>query len=80
MMVKNLAIAVLMIFSLLLLVGCTAGQQAKIPETPSPPVIPGETPVDDVAAGISGINNEEDELNASALEDLDRTLADIENI
>lgn len=70
-MAKNFAIVVLMIFSLLLFVGCAqTQQQAKVPETPA----------DDVAAGISGINNAENELNTSGLEDLDNTLADIENI
>ena len=81
-MTRNFAIAtiaVLMILSLLLFVGCTAKQQAKVP-TPSPTVAAGETPVDDVAAGISGINNAEDELNTSDLADLDNTLADIENL
>ena len=78
-MVKNVVIAVLMIFSLLLLVGCAAKQQAKIPETPSAAVT-GETPADEVATGISGITNAEDELNAPDFANLDNTLADIENI
>ena len=79
-MVKNLGIAVLMIFSLLLFVGCAAKEQVKAPETPSQPVTAGEAPVDDVAAGISCINSAENELDTSGLEDLDDVLADIENI
>ena len=36
--------------------------------------------VDDVAAGISGVSDTEDELDSSELADLDTVLADIENI
>ncbi|MBI2134903.1 hypothetical protein HYU09_02855 [Candidatus Woesearchaeota archaeon] len=84
MMIKNPAIAFLMIFSLLLFVGCAKTQfqpeeQVKAPETPSLPTA-GEAPVDEVAAGISGINSAENELDTSGLEDLDDVLADIENI
>ncbi|MBI2208291.1 hypothetical protein HYU50_02245 [Candidatus Woesearchaeota archaeon] len=86
-MTKNftiITIAVLMILSLFLFVGCAAKQpEVKAPTppppAPSPPVVV-ETPADDVAAGISGINNAENELDSSGLEDIDSTLADIEKI
>ena len=84
-MIKNFTIAVLMIFSLVMFVGCAQTQQlskdqAKVTGTPSQPAATGQASVDKVATGISDINNADKQLNNSALEDLDNTLADIEKI
>ena len=52
------------------------------PAAPAPAEIPtiGEESVDEVGSGINDIQGTDDELDDSALDDLDSILGDIENI
>ena len=79
-MIKKIIAILLITLTLLLFLGC-----AEQPPTEQPPAIPEETPstsgeVDQVGAEITDINNADEELDASDLDDLDTVLKDIENI
>jgi len=81
-MIRTEIIYVFSIVVLLMSLGC-AQQQSQVQKPAGtfeevPQAI--KEPVNEVGAGISGINNIEDQLNTSGLEELDGILADIEQI
>ena len=80
-MSRNLVIVVFMLSVVLVVLGCAKQQEAVVPDSASGEIAStGQESVDDVAAGISGVSDTEDELDSSELADLDTVLADIENI
>ena len=70
-MVKNLILASL--FLMLVVIGCSQASQT------APAADSGSQGVDDVGTGLSQVDEEEEQLDSSGLEDVDSSLSEIEN-
>ena len=74
-MLKKISVIILGLLVLFLFLGC-----AKPAEEPSEIPEEAESPVDEIGTEITDINNVDEELDSSELDDLDVILEDIENI
>ena len=87
-MIKKIIVTLLIFIVLFLFLGCqqkveqpTFVQEPKVIEAPADEIpTTEETLVDEVESGISDVNNVDEELDASELDDLEDVLSDIENI
>lgn len=67
------------VFLLILVSACQQKQTVQSVESPKS-VTTGEAAVDDVGNGLSNVDNDEKELNADELSELDSGFEDVQNI
>ena len=83
-MIKKLHLVLLIMLITVLIASCapkpTAPPATEAPGVEVPVEATGEASIDEVAADISDTASIEEELDTSELDDIDRILADIENI